>query len=60
MQLSNSLTAHDVYLAMTAAVAEAESKDAGRQVVLGLDEAVSRIAQIQDWKDYDVGGTVTW
>jgi len=52
--------AHDVYMAMTAVFAEAEIKKASSFVINSLEESVARIAKIQDWSSYDIGGTVAW
>lgn len=55
-----SLTAHDIYLAMTNIVSEAIESGASNFVVSTMDETLAKIANIRDWKNYDVGGTVAW
>ncbi len=55
-----SMIAHDVFLAMSACVAAAKEKEASRFVINTIDEAVSRIAQVEDWSEFDVPGTVAW
>lgn len=55
-----SMIAHDVYLAMTAALESAKDKEASRLVINGIDEALAKIAQIEDWSEFDVAGVVAW
>lgn len=55
-----SCTAHDIYLAMSECLAEAEYQNAGRSVKDKLEESIASIAKITDWAEYDIGGTVAW
>lgn len=57
---SGILSAFDIYLAMSIIPADAEAKRAPQYIVSNLDETVARIARIQDWDEYDVGGMVSW
>lgn len=52
--------AHDLFLAMTAASAEARMTDASRLTVNNIDESIAKIAFLQDFAEHDVGGTVAW
>lgn len=54
------LSAFDIYLAMSVIPADAESRNAPQYIVSNLDETVARIAKIQDWDEFDVGGMVSW
>lgn len=55
----NTITAHDLYLAMTEVLAEADRCDASETTKLNLDEALARFLKA-DWSEHDVGGTVAW
>lgn len=52
------LSAHDVYLCLTAAVTEAKTS-ASMTTILNLQEQIAKVPFI-DWSSYDVGGTVGW
>ncbi len=56
----SSMIAHDVFLAMSACIACAKERGASRTAVNGIDEAISRISQVDDWREFDVSGTVAW
>lgn len=55
-----SCTAHDIYLAMSECLAEADYQNAGKSITEKLEESVASIAKIVDWTEFDVGGTVAW
>lgn len=52
------LSAHDVYLCMTAAVTEARTS-ASMTTILNLQEQIAKVP-FCDWASYDVGGAITW
>lgn len=54
------VSAHDVYLAMTAVLQDAATKNVSKIIYNNLDEALSKIAMLQDWSEFDVGGVVAW
>ena len=54
-----SLTAHDVYLCLHEALAEAERCNASQQMISQISEAIARVLHA-DWHEHDVGGTVAW
>lgn len=54
-----SLSAHDVYLGMHMAIVEAKQQNATRTTITKLEESVARVLTV-DWRDYDVGGNVSW
>lgn len=54
------ISAHDMYLALYEAVAEAESSEASSTVIGQIEESLMRIAKITDFSEYDVAGTVAW
>ena len=53
------ITAHDLYLAMSEVLAEAERCDASQSVVSNLEESLMKITRTDFSKD-DVSGTVSW
>ena len=53
------ITAHDLYLAMTEIVAEAMRCDANDRTISNLSEAVNKVLKA-DWLEHDVGGMVAW
>lgn len=55
-----SCTAHDIYLAMSYCLEEAEYQKAGKFVISKLEDSIAAIAKITDWAEYDIGGVVAW
>lgn len=53
------MSAHDVYLSMTEAIAEAIRLGASEQTITRLEEAVAKTLHA-DWTEHDVGGVVAW
>lgn len=53
------ITAHDLYLAMSEVLAEAERCDASQSVVTNLEESLMKIIHTDFSKD-DISGTVAW
>lgn len=53
------VSAHDIYLCMTEAVAEAKQLGASWTQILNLQESIAKITNA-DWPSHDVGGTVAW
>ncbi len=53
------ISAHDLYLAMTEVLSEAERCDASQKVVTKLEEALAKIVRT-DFSEDDVSGTVAW
>lgn len=53
------VSAHDVYLCLVDAVAEAESAGADMRTVANLEEIIAKMVNA-DWESFDVGGVVTW
>lgn len=57
---NGTINAHDLYLGMTAVTQAAADCGASMSVRFNLDEALGKIAVLQDWSEHDVGGTVSW
>lgn len=53
------VSAHDLYLCMTEALAEAENSNASNSVIRDLEEKLAKILKA-DWTEHDVGGVVAW
>jgi hypothetical protein len=53
------VSAHDLYLAMTECVAEAQNCDASESVIRNMEESIAKILRV-DWSEHDVGGIVAW
>lgn len=56
----NYISAHDLYLAMYEALAEAERSEASRLTLGQIEESLMKIARITDFSEYDVSGVVSW
>ena len=54
------ISAHDVYLALSECIAEAERSNAKASVVNKIEESLMKIVQIRDFSEFDVGGLVSW
>ena len=54
------LSAHDLYLAMSAIPAEAKLKNASRFTVDTMNEILVKVLQTVNWHEHDVPGTVAW
>lgn len=54
------ISAHDVYLAMSECIAEAERSNAKATVVNKIEESLMKIVQIRDFSEFDVGGLISW
>lgn len=54
------INGHDLYLAMTAAVVSAKYCSASPVTVNNIEEALSRIAMLEDFSEHDTGGLVAW
>lgn len=55
----SSVTAHDLYICMSEAVAEAERCNASPKVIRDMEEALAKIPRV-DWAEHDRGGIVAW
>ena len=53
------ITAHDLYLAMTEVLSEAERCDASQKVMTKLEESLAKITRT-DFSEDDISGTVAW
>ena len=53
------VTAHDLYLCLTEAVAEAIRSDAPKTVINDMEENLAKVLKA-DWSEHDVGGIVAW
>ena len=54
------ISAHDLYIAMSECIAEAERSNAKATVVNKIEESLMKIVQIRDFSEFDVGGLVSW
>ena len=57
--VGSSVTAHDLYICMSEAVAEAERCNASPKVIRDMEEALAKIPRV-DWAEHDRGGIVAW
>ncbi len=53
------VTAHDVYLCMGEALADAMNSRASAWVVRNMEESIAKVPRL-DWTEHDVGGVVAW
>lgn len=53
------ITAHDIYISMTEAIAEAIRAKASSKTVMDLEEKITKILYA-DWSEHDVTGLVAW
>lgn len=56
---ATNVTAHDIYLCLSSAAAEAERTGASAYVLNNIEDALARVLRL-DWREFDVGGTVSW
>ncbi len=54
------VNAHDLYLCLTEAIAEAVACKASETVIVDLEDKIMRVLKIKDWSEHDVGGVVAW
>lgn len=57
-----SVTAHEIYIALTKVSEAAQEKGASKLTVNTLDESITKVAMFgkKDFANYDVGGVVPW
>lgn len=59
MAVNGAVSAHDVYIAMSEIVGEAQIAGASGKTINFLTEAVAKVLNA-DWSEHDVGGVVAW